>query len=94
MMIATKTTLTKNTARQEISEVSTPPRIAPPARPTEPAIPHIANALLRCAPSSNEVAMSASTAGKSSAPPRPCSSRAATSTAATGAKPPISEDAA
>ncbi|HTZ87872.1 MAG TPA: hypothetical protein VMB05_14490 [Solirubrobacteraceae bacterium] len=59
--------------------VSTPPSSAPSEPPTPPIAPHTPSALLRSAPSANEVVMIARLAGEITAPPTPCSARAAIS---------------
>jgi hypothetical protein len=84
-------TLTKNTASQPQAAVSTPPSSTPMISPAAPAPPQIATARLRSRPSANSVLTSDSVAGNTSAPPSPCTARAASSTSEVGASPPSSE---
>ena len=84
-------TLTKNTQPQETYVVSTPPSSRPMAPPA-PAMPaHTPNALLRCGPMGNVVAIRAKAVGAASAPPLPCRARAASSHHWVVAKPPSSD---
>src|SRR3954451_10156947 len=84
-------TLTKNTARHPRPCVRTPPSRTPTTSPAAPAPPHAASARLRARPSANVVLSSESVAGNTSAPPSPCTLRAASWTSALVARPPGSE---
>ena len=68
-----------------------PPRSTPAAAPLPPIAPQIPSALFRSAPSSNVVVMIESVAGDTSAAPRPCTARAATSTPIEPASPHASD---
>jgi len=92
-MIRAKGTLSRNTSRQLTASTITPPRNGP-TRPEMPASDDqrpIARARSWCR---NEDWMSARLPGVSSAPPMPCSARAATSCSMFWATPQISEAAA
>src|SRR6266542_89735 len=84
-------TFTKNTAGQPNSPVSTPPASTPSDSPPAPADPHTAIARLRSRPSSKVVFTRERVAGNSTAPPMPCTARAAISRPACWARPPAGE---
>ena len=72
-------TLTKKIHSHESASVRMPPSSRPKAPPPAAIAPHTPIALVRSGPSSNVVVMIDSAAGETSAPPRPCRPRAATS---------------
>ena len=87
MVTAPMGTLTKSTQRQLSSEVSTPPRTTPAAPPAPAMALHNPSALASRWPE-KVVTMMVSVAGDSTAPPTPCTARAAVSQPEVWAKPP------
>jgi len=72
-------TLTKKIHSQLSRSVRMPPSSRPKAPPPAAIALHTPSAFVRSAPSANVVVMIESAAGETSAPPSPCSARAATS---------------
>ncbi len=85
--------LTKNTHCQEASWVRTPPSSRPTAPPPMATALQTPRARARSLPSAKVVVSTERAAGDTSAPPRPCRARPATSSAADPAKPLNSEAA-
>ena len=97
VMAATTTAigrLTKKIASQPSESTSTPPAMTPSVPPRPASAPQMPSAVLRSRPCGNVTVTMASAAGDSSAPPKPCSARAAIRTPDDGARPPASEPSA
>ena len=75
-------TLMAKIAGQPSAWVSTPPSSAPEEAPRPPIAPHAPRPRLRSGPSGSEEVMIDSVAGETTAPPKPCSARAAMQQAA------------
>ena len=85
--------LMKNTSRQDTASISHPPRNGPNAVATPPSPDHAPIAAIRSS-SANEACRMARLPGVSSAPPTPCSARAAIRTPMPGATPHSSDASA
>ena len=86
-------TLTRNTARQLKNWTSTPPSTWPATKPTDAVAPYLPSARLRRGPSANPVVIRENAAGATTAAPAPWTTRDATSSTGSCARPPASEAA-